>query len=84
MLTAMPARSNSLYTTSVGIKPQPDGIGGRVANGYWRYQSKGCPTRNQKKWSGHWGGMLALKLLVRSKALQEHEIVRGQVDEGTD
>lgn len=32
MLTAMPARSNSVYTTSVGIKPQPDGFGCRVAN----------------------------------------------------
>lgn len=28
--------------------------------------------------------MLALKLLVRSRALQEHEIVRGQAEDGAE
>ena len=61
MLTATPARSNPVYTTSVGIKPQPDGLGCRVANDHYASPKAVQLETKEKKWSGHRGGMLAWK-----------------------
>ena len=84
VLTAVPALSNPLYTTSVGIRPQPPAPTALVVeshNGHYARQ-RAVQSETREKRSSRWGGMLVLNILVRSRALQEHEIVGGQAEKG--